>query len=273
VRLWARSSSPPSSSSLLLFLFLPASGCAGRLMAAWFRFLSPEALACCCAPDRPPETSQLRYVKGDSLREETLGIHRNAPPYAMPSSEWFAGHQAPISQTKGASPSRVDEDSGACRGPRSADEKRDERDRLQGMVKEFAKAVVQGQPCQWLPCAGEAPRRATYSLDATLAQFSLLPDRAPSVQFDLLDILEVVKDVQETPFSELHRLPPPHEVAGLELEKRFVCIQHQGRGLEADDRGVSHLGLLMPDAYERDRFYMCMKILRWAQQSRRDRGG
>merc|ERR1719436_790490 len=103
-------------------------------------------------------------------------------------------------------------DASVCRGPLSAEEKRNERERLQDMVKEFTKAVVQGQQCQWVPSITESPRRATYSFDKALRSFSLHPDGGPVVCLDMLRICEVVKDVRETPFSQLERLPPPHEV-------------------------------------------------------------
>jgi len=141
------------------------------------------------------------------------------------------------------------------------------------MVKEFAKAVVQGQQCQWLPAMAGAPRQATYAFDKALQNFTVCPDDSPIVSFEMMKIQEVLKDVRDTPFADLLKLPPPHALAGDELSRRFVCVQYGG-GAAADNGGgdqVQYLGLLMANPYERERFYTCMKILRWAMDSRLSR--
>jgi len=147
----------------------------------------------------------------------------------------------------------------------SHEDRQKEKERLQDMVKEFAKAVIQGQQCQWLPSTAGAPRSATYSFDKALRTFTLRPEDCPATSLEMIRIQEVIKDVRDTPFSELVNLPRPHALAGDEFERRFVCLLH------GDESQPQYLSLLLPNPYERERFYTSMKILRWAMDSRRER--
>jgi len=151
----------------------------------------------------------------------------------------------------------------------SPEERQREREILQDMVKEFAKAVVQGQQCQLLPHTAGAPRVAMYSFDKALRTFSVRSEDSLPVSFEMTRIREVLKDVRETPFSALTDLPRPHALAGDELERRFVCLLYEDASASNQ---LEYLGLLLPNPYERERFYTCMKILRWAMDSRRERG-
>merc|ERR1712190_59955 len=126
----------------------------------------------------------------------------------------------------------------SARSSLTPEERQKEKDRLQDMVKEFAKAVVQGLQCQWLPNAVVAPRRASYSFDKSLKIFSVVPDDSPPVSFEMMKIQEVTKDARQTPFADLLQLPPPHALAGDELERHFICIEYEDGG----GGGVRHLG-------------------------------
>lgn len=78
--------------------------------------------------------------------------------------------------------------------------------------------------------------------------------------------LALAKDASGTPFAELQRLPPPHALAGDELRRRFACVRYDvGQG------PVEYVGVVLPDPFERERFYACMKILAWAVEARRGR--
>jgi len=150
----------------------------------------------------------------------------------------------------------------------SPEDKQKEKERVQDMVKEFAKVVVQGQQCQWLPVTLGPARAATYAIDKALRTFSLRPEDSVAVAVDMIRIQEILKDVRSTPYSKLLGLPRPHSLAGDDLERRFVCVVHEDSSSPDEPQ---YLGLLMPNPYERERFYTCMKILRWAMDSRRER--
>jgi len=220
-----------------------------------------HALSCCCFVG-DDDAHQITYP-GDPKIEEGL---REGPFGLPPSGNGQLQFRRPSpgppasSRSPGSAPS-------TARSSLSPEERQKEKERLQDMVKEFAKAVVQGQQCQWLPSTVGAPLPATYSFDKALRNFSICPEDAPPMRFEMMKIHEVLKDVRDTPFSGLRHLPPPHALAGDELERRFVCVQHED-GSNGPDQ---YLGLLMPNPYERERFYTCMKILRWAMDSRREK--
>merc|ERR1719272_2731545 len=87
----------------------------------------------------------------------------------------------------------------------SPEERQGEKERLQDMVKEFAKAVVEGQPCQWLDPSGVGgPRPATYSIDKALCRFTLQVEADRDLCIEMKDIQEVVKQRATTPFAGLN---------------------------------------------------------------------
>mmetsp|Transcript_112867 Transcript_112867/g.319251 ORF Transcript_112867/g.319251 Transcript_112867/m.319251 type:complete len:254 (-) Transcript_112867:167-928(-) len=155
---------------------------------------------------------------------------------------------------------------------RSVEEKQQEKDRLQDMVKEFAKSVVQGLPCHWLPDANTgtahtaAPLPAQFSLDKALGNFSVKPQEGDAVAVSMNLVTDVVKDIRSTPLAGLAVLQPPHMLAGEELDRRFVCLRY-----EVDGAQPLHIGLLLPNQHERERFYTCMTILRWAIECKKER--
>jgi len=248
-----------------------------------------NALSCCCIVGDQTDAHQVTYASDPTLEERGNG----SPLFLPPSAAGQLGRTAPgglggLGAPGGGSSGGYGDSARTPRpggphgsrslsaggGPSSARsssspaERQKEKERLQDMVKEFAKAVVQGQQCQWLSSAAGAPRPATYSFDKGLSTFSLRAEDSPSLTFEMAKILEVLKDVKDTPFSDLLQLKPPHVLAGDELARRFVCVLHEDIS-GPDSR--NYLGLLMPNPYERERFYTCMKILRWALDSRRER--
>mmetsp|Transcript_5646 Transcript_5646/g.13412 ORF Transcript_5646/g.13412 Transcript_5646/m.13412 type:complete len:247 (-) Transcript_5646:80-820(-) len=239
-----------------------------------------RALSCCCLVGDQTDSHQITYPSDPMLDEKVGG-----PPVLLPSSSSGQMGKLPPGSIGGigATSPWPDASQNSSRGPHSSrsgtaelsarssmspEERVRERERLQDMVKEFAKAVVQGQQCQWLHSTVGAPKSATYSFDKALNTFSLRPDESPLLSIEMIRIRDVLKDVRETPFSDLLDVPRPHALAGIELERRFVCIVHEDA---ACAKQLQYLGLLLPNPYERERFYKCMKILRWAMDSRREK--
>lgn len=245
-----------------------------------------RALSCCCLVGDQTDSHQITYPTDPTIDEKIGG-----PPVLLPSSAaGQLGKLPPSSFGASAGPgsfgtagSWPDTCPSSSRGPHSSrsgtaelsarstmtpEERIRERERLQDMVKEFAKAVVQGQQCQWLHSTVGAPKSATYSFDKALSIFTLKPDESPQVSIEMLRIRDVLKDVRDTPFSDLLDLPRPHVLAGMELERRVVCIVYEDASCA---KQLQYLGLLLPNPYERERFYKCMKILRWAMDSRREK--
>eukprot|EP00747_Dinoflagellata_sp_TGD_P190987 gnl/TRDRNA2_/TRDRNA2_53714_c0_seq1.p1 gnl/TRDRNA2_/TRDRNA2_53714_c0~~gnl/TRDRNA2_/TRDRNA2_53714_c0_seq1.p1 ORF type:complete len:224 (+),score=56.84 gnl/TRDRNA2_/TRDRNA2_53714_c0_seq1:99-770(+) len=213
-----------------------------------------QVFSCCFAGDT--DSHQISYVSDPKLEEGT-----NAHPLSIPTSSY--GHMQKPSPGGGEWSARTNEGSQPSTARSlTAEEKQREKERLQEMVKEFAKASVQGQPCQWLEPSnfGGRPYPATFSIDKALQTFVLTPEGASekTLKISMEKIREVMKDSRDTPFS-------PQQQNG-DQERRFVCLLHEDA---EDSQKPAHLGLIMPNPYERERFYTCMKILRWAMDSRR----
>lgn len=239
-----------------------------------------RALSCCCLVG-DQDSHQITYP-GDPKLEEGFGgrplcLPPSPPGQTLKPSPGTLGPSYPeparSSRSRGASSARMGPHSarsGAGSAPSSArsltpEERQKEKERLQDMVKEFAKAVVQGQQCHWLPSSAGAPRPAIYAFDQALRNFTVRPEEPPKnvLNFEMVAIQDIVKDVRRTPFQDLLRLPPC-QLTGDELDRRFICIQYQNAG----DEKMENLGLLLPNPFERERFYTCMKILRWAMETR-----
>jgi len=223
-----------------------------------------RALACCCSGG---DTDAHQFTTFPGVNP-TLDEHP-ARPLQLPSNS--------TGQYGRASPGRLDplepellssRTSGSA--PMTArsltsEERQKEKERLQDMVKEFAKAAVQGQACEMLLGTSGSLRPATYSFDKVLQHFIVNAEGSPPLVVEMARVIDIVKDVQGTDFEEMPRLPPPHALAVEELERRFVCVHHDGRDKH------EFVGLLLPNPHERERFFTCMKILRWAMESRRAR--
>lgn len=230
--------------------------------------MAVRALSCCCLAADQTDAHQLTTFPDNPLYDEHA-----SRPLQLPSSG--AGRlDRPSPGRLGVGPlepqmlsSRTTGSGPPTARSLSPEERQKEKERLQDMVKEFAKAVVQGQQCQWLPGTTSAPRPAVYSFDKALKHFNVRADDTQPLMLEMVKIAEILKEVRGTPFSELPRLPPPHALAGEEMDRRFVCVQYEAPG----SGQMEYVGLLLPNPYERERFYTCMKILRWAMDSRRER--
>lgn len=172
---------------------------------------------------------------------------------------------------------------GSSARSQSPSERQREKDRLQDLTREFAKAAVNGQPCLLLPAEGtgcignEAPRTAKYSLDKALRTFTLQADGAAPSSIGLMSIRDLIKDVRDTPFVGGARLRAPASVGSGDPDRCFVCLQVEVEARGGSGTALRHVGLLLPDPYERERFFTCMKLLRWALETRlarhSERGG
>eukprot|EP00928_Gymnodinium_smaydae_P084524 TRINITY_DN6778_c0_g4_i1.p1 TRINITY_DN6778_c0_g4~~TRINITY_DN6778_c0_g4_i1.p1 ORF type:complete len:257 (+),score=41.97 TRINITY_DN6778_c0_g4_i1:80-772(+) len=218
-----------------------------------------KGIMCCCNGGSTQTDNQLVYNLSDPQMDEG----RFSPLLLPVSSEG----QMPsmLSSASTSAPSTV--------RSLSSEERKQEKERLQDMVKEFVRAVNQ---CHWLPTNESdgstgntvypAPTLlpAVYLFDRGLSSFSVMPQDGKALSIALGSILEIVKDARETPLSGVAALPPPHRLSGDEIDKRFACLRYK----DTDTGRLLHMALLLPDEHERDRFVTCMKILRWAVESK-----
>mmetsp|Transcript_6773 Transcript_6773/g.16447 ORF Transcript_6773/g.16447 Transcript_6773/m.16447 type:complete len:238 (-) Transcript_6773:169-882(-) len=134
----------------------------------------------------------------------------------------------------------------------TAEEKAREKTRLQILVKDFAKEVVTGMPVSVIDIADGSKCDKLFSMDRYLMNFTLAPspaivtsaDQEEGPSFSMNDIMLIYKaqDVSD-------RLPSlPSDVTlnsvGIDIKDGKPLIFH------------------FEEAYERDKFYTCIKILR-----------
>lgn len=244
-----------------------------------------QVLSCCClsANTTQAQGQQLTY---DHPRLEELHTNRSLPVPAPPGTQKWPGYMSSPAMSAGslAHPAEVSSARSSRRssrewetpatltrsrsGPLSPEEQKHEKERLQDMVREFAKAVVKGLQCQLLTSTEGAPLDCTYQFDKALRLFSVKPVSDALHQLELASVVEVKKDVLGTPFSKLLELQPPHAVSGEQLERRVACVIYCD-----GEKAQQTLVLLMPNQFERERFYTCMNILRWALTTRQQKNG
>lgn len=212
----------------------------------------------CCYVEDQEDVHQISYASDPKLEESAF--RPNGTHAQRPAASNCVGIPA-SARSQGSAPSTA--------RSFTAEEKRKEKDRLQDMVKDFAKSAMLGMPCQWLhPNGTGGPQPATYSIDRSMNVFSVRPEGEQEVTCQMADVLEVLRQSEQTPFSlgQLTLTQPFREgTQGNDLESRFICVQYEVKGR------IQQVGILLPDSYERERFFTCMKILRWAMDTRRER--
>eukprot|EP00405_Crypthecodinium_cohnii_P002124 CAMPEP_0194749488 /NCGR_PEP_ID=MMETSP0323_2-20130528/3659_1 /TAXON_ID=2866 ORGANISM="Crypthecodinium cohnii, Strain Seligo" /NCGR_SAMPLE_ID=MMETSP0323_2 /ASSEMBLY_ACC=CAM_ASM_000346 /LENGTH=223 /DNA_ID=CAMNT_0039664601 /DNA_START=140 /DNA_END=808 /DNA_ORIENTATION=- len=217
-----------------------------------------RALSCCCVASDDADSNQITYPVNLGFEEG------HAQPLNLPPSN--AGQFLRPGGGGLGRPDDLEYDfmststrAAASNAPKtlSPEDRQREKERLQEMVKEFAKAVVQGLPCQWLPESTGAPRAALYSFDKALRHFTLSPEDAPPLIMDMGRISEISKEVRGGPFEDRLRYLPTPVAPGDDFVRRFACVEHEGLGR------TEFVAILLPNQHERERFYTCMKILRW----------
>lgn len=219
-----------------------------------------QVMSCCFLP-----SSQAHQLTYDHPKIEELHLQQTwAVPVPPPSSREGTSRSAVnsgaemLSSRSQAMSSQMTSRPVMPRRPMSAEEQQSERERMHDMVREFAKLAVKGLSCQWLTMGG-APKSCSYSFDKALRRFTVNVEGEQPIELELQQVIEVKKDVLNTPFAKLLKLPPPHAVCGEHLKKRVVCLTYSSKLQEQEV-----LALLMPNQYDQERFYSCMKILRWA---------
>jgi len=139
-----------------------------------------------------------------------------------------------------------------------------EKERLQEMVKEFARNAVVGQKCDIIhrTCVEEpfSVVRSRYALSRTLNQFTLFQNHEHPRTFQMTQIKDIVKSVENTDLADCANVASIAE----QLSLHFVGLIFFERGEK-----LCH-GLLLPNEFERERFFTCMKILRVAIDSKRN---
>eukprot|EP00746_Dinoflagellata_sp_MGD_P041914 gnl/MRDRNA2_/MRDRNA2_201398_c0_seq1.p1 gnl/MRDRNA2_/MRDRNA2_201398_c0~~gnl/MRDRNA2_/MRDRNA2_201398_c0_seq1.p1 ORF type:complete len:224 (+),score=35.86 gnl/MRDRNA2_/MRDRNA2_201398_c0_seq1:68-739(+) len=138
-----------------------------------------------------------------------------------------------------------------------------QKERLQKTVKAFAKQIVVGIECEVIDSSYSAPRSAVCSMDRYMCLFRLQLSEADAKEIEVASIRDIVRDPQMTVGCvETHALAEQWAVK--EFRPRFVCVRY---GSQTD---TQELVLLMPNAYERDRFFTCMKTLLLAMKNWQD---
>jgi hypothetical protein len=150
-------------------------------------------------------------------------------------------------------------------GPKVVEEEeRQEKERVQAMVKQFAKAATMGKACEWVQEDGRL-LPSTFRIDRNLANFTVeVMDGDGHLEVAVVQIIDVVRDVMD---PSVRHFPPNL----LRLwSHRFVAVQYMDGDPDATgNTPVRSLGLLLHDLADRNQFYSSVKILRWALDSAR----
>mmetsp|Transcript_49590 Transcript_49590/g.130749 ORF Transcript_49590/g.130749 Transcript_49590/m.130749 type:complete len:205 (-) Transcript_49590:318-932(-) len=196
------------------------------------RWLESLGLLCCYADDN---------------QEKETSVNWNV---AHPHTEERTAGALLVNQVAGANP-----DSGEM----SSDEKQREKEKFYRLVREFAKATTRstGEPCGLFLAPGDTLVDGSYSIDKTLKVFSAKPAKGQAHVFDLQQIQNISRDP-----AEAGHPAGVERVARDNLAERYVGVTY----LDASGATQS-IGLVLATPYERERFFVCVKILRWAMES------
>eukprot|EP00440_Ansanella_granifera_P027225 gb/GFBE01029572.1/.p1 GENE.gb/GFBE01029572.1/~~gb/GFBE01029572.1/.p1 ORF type:complete len:190 (+),score=38.47 gb/GFBE01029572.1/:1-570(+) len=142
---------------------------------------------------------------------------------------------------------------------RSIVDPRPEKSRLQEFVKDFAKCAVRGCPCEVInPHSGEV-FSAAYFIDPQLQRLSLKRSQPPETTFRELSMLQI-KDVLDAgsagsqfPEAVVNTMNRPG------IQERIVVVSFMDSSPNAY--------ILEGSQVDRDRFIMCLKILRLYAQT------
>ncbi|CAK9066168.1 unnamed protein product [Durusdinium trenchii] len=220
-----------------------------------------HVMSCCCLTStQAAQAHQLTYdshPKVQELSSDLWLVPVPAPPTSREATSRSVISSSGAEMLSSRSQATMSSRPVMPRRPLSAEEQQSERERMHDMVREFAKLAVKGLNCQMLTMGGP-PRSCSYCFDKVLRRFTISVEGEPYLDLQLEQVVDVKKDVMNTPFAELLSLPPPHSVSGELLKKRVVCLSYKSKLQE------EVVALLMPNQYDQERFYSCMKILRWA---------
>ncbi|OEH74922.1 uncharacterized protein LOC34617955 [Cyclospora cayetanensis] len=144
--------------------------------------------------------------------------------------------------------------------PMTAEQKQKEKERLQALVKSFAKAAVGGAACSFLDLTTQRQIPGRYFLDKTLTNFRLVFSESVQHSFPLKALHEVYSHSALLENKATASLAKEPGLQSLESSVTDSLVM-----LEYVDSGGSHLNRLFlleqggPDG--RDRFITCMKVL------------
>eukprot|EP00427_Karlodinium_veneficum_P025627 CAMPEP_0169100722 /NCGR_PEP_ID=MMETSP1015-20121227/21244_1 /TAXON_ID=342587 /ORGANISM="Karlodinium micrum, Strain CCMP2283" /LENGTH=155 /DNA_ID=CAMNT_0009161693 /DNA_START=278 /DNA_END=743 /DNA_ORIENTATION=- len=132
-----------------------------------------------------------------------------------------------------------------------------ERQRLQDMVKEFAKLAVRGVSCQVIDGQHGQLYSAAYYVDAQLSRFSVLPSTPDDQAHELQ--MKLIQDFHE------------HEAGSAVAAEAVIWAGKHGKKdqlivIELVDKSPP-VFLLEASAADRDRFILCMKVLRLYEEA------
>jgi hypothetical protein len=150
-------------------------------------------------------------------------------------------------------------------GPRVVEEQeKAERERLQAMVKQFAKTATMGKACEWVQEDGTLVP-STFRIDRNLANFTVEVLQGDAhLEVAVIQIIDVVRDVHDPSVKHF-----PEHLRRL-WSQRFVAVQYmEGVPDATGNTPVRSLGLLLHDIADRNQFFSSVKILRWALDSAR----
>mmetsp|Transcript_56989 Transcript_56989/g.125001 ORF Transcript_56989/g.125001 Transcript_56989/m.125001 type:complete len:204 (-) Transcript_56989:287-898(-) len=195
------------------------------------RWLQGLGLLCCYAEDSQEKETSVNWNVADPHTEE------------RPASGVL------VNQVAGASPGS---------GELSTEDKQREKEKFYRLVREFAKATTRstGEPCGLLISPAETMVDGSYSIDKTLKVFSAKPAIGQAHVFELQQIQDIYRDP-----AEAGHPAGVENVARDNLGERYVGVTY----LDASG-GAQSIGLVLATPYERERFFVCVKILRWAME-------
>jgi len=224
-------------------------------LMAWImdRFL------CCCVNT----TGHFEHV---GISGDILGGSSNTPEAAFPlesSAPHFLVDQEPnkpvkepelpphpgtghTHDTSALNTARSSASAGSCM---SAEEKEKEKDRLQKLVKDFAKEAVTGIGVSLVNPETLRKSPHFFQMDRYLTVFSLKPKDGSTAE-------SAVQDFNVKDLNSIYKGP---EVSMKAPSLGAIACSCVGLDTNREDR---HLFFHFDDNYERDKFYTCLKILR-----------
>uniref|UniRef100_A0A0G4GP79 Uncharacterized protein n=1 Tax=Chromera velia CCMP2878 TaxID=1169474 RepID=A0A0G4GP79_9ALVE len=210
---------------------------------------------CACCEGRGSRDQNQIVMPRAEIDEKTQNVNCLTSPDALHESQNYAPVTSePVELERDAMPSPTK--------AMTAEAKEMEKERLQQMVKDFAKTAVRGQPCEWLNCESGERRQAIYSIDKTLKLFSMTPviDSEPS--------RSLRRSLEMSQISSVQR-----ETTGLSREvidslgpdegERLIVLKYRNLDEQAQ------VAFLLPAKDEREKFLTCMKVLRWALEAKK----
>mmetsp|Transcript_86826 Transcript_86826/g.225519 ORF Transcript_86826/g.225519 Transcript_86826/m.225519 type:complete len:208 (+) Transcript_86826:34-657(+) len=170
--------------------------------------------------------------------------------------------KAATSEKRGAANASGSSGGGAAGGGTEVSASPPERSRLQEFVKDFAKCAVRGCNCEIVDGGSGSLFSAFYIVDASLQKLTLRRSQPQANQESIYRELELarIRDVLDFEASKA-QLPEAvlRAVEGDGMRERLLVISFSD--------GTPAAFLLEGSAVDRDRFMMCVKILRLYAQT------